>query len=355
MPSLYDWSTTATANATADPLIDWREGMPPSGVNDSGRAMMKRVKELLLDLGGSLAAGGTANALTLATASAFAAYADGQIVAFRAAVDNTSAATLNVNNIGAKSLRKVTVAGDVPLSGGEVQGGGIYLASYSTALNGSAGGWLILNPTNDFATLASAQTLSNKTLPDASTAFVDDGDATKKLLFQLSGFTTATTRTVTWPDASGTVVLLDAAQTLTGKTLTSPTINGPTITSPTVTGLDASETAKGLVEMATTTEASTGTDTSRAVTAAGVKAAIDARVYTGSLASNTNYPVSEILFVLETAAAPARNASVNVRLDTGNTVAYRTDGAGSLMSGVWRSRGTLEVADGLGIQAKRTA
>jgi hypothetical protein len=184
---------------------------------------------------------------------------------------------------------------------------------------------------------------------------VDDGDATKKLLFQLSGFTTATTRTVTWPDASGTVVLLDAAQTLTGKTLTSPTINGPTITSPTVTGLDASETAKGLVEMATTTEASTGTDTSRAVTAAGVKAAIDARVYTGSLASNTNYPVSEILFVLETAAAPARNASVNVRLDTGNTVAYRTDGAGSLMSGVWRSRGTLEVADGLGIQAKRTA
>lgn len=38
-------------------------------------------------------------------------------------------------------------------------------------------------------------------LSDAVFAVVDNADATKKLAFQLSGVTTATTRTVTWPDA----------------------------------------------------------------------------------------------------------------------------------------------------------
>lgn len=40
----------------------------------------------------------------------------------------------------------------------------------------------------------------------------------------------------------------------------------------------ATETATGVVELATTTEATTGTDTARAVTAAGVKAVVDAHV-----------------------------------------------------------------------------
>jgi hypothetical protein len=62
-------------------------------------------------------------------------------------------------------------------------------------------------------------------LRDSSTTFYDNADATKKLAFQLSSIATATTRTGTWPDASGVVVLEGATQTLSGKTLTSPTIN----------------------------------------------------------------------------------------------------------------------------------
>jgi len=42
------------------------------------------------------------------------------------------------------------------------------------------------------------------------------GDATKKLAFEVDGITTATTRTVTVPDASGTLPLLGLAQTWTG-------------------------------------------------------------------------------------------------------------------------------------------
>ena len=43
-------------------------------------------------------------------------------------------------------------------------------------------------------------------------------------------------RTITLPDATGTVVLATATQTLTNKTLTSPTINSATINNATFTG-----------------------------------------------------------------------------------------------------------------------
>ena len=86
---------------------------------------------------------------------------------------------------------------------------------------------------------ATTDTLTNKTLTDVSTWFADDGDNTKKMQFQLSGLTTATTRTLTVPDASTTLVGIDTTQTLTNKTLTTPIIstisNTGTLTLPTST------------------------------------------------------------------------------------------------------------------------
>lgn len=41
--SLWQWSTTAANNATADPSINWQEGQVPSTVNDSARAMMAAI------------------------------------------------------------------------------------------------------------------------------------------------------------------------------------------------------------------------------------------------------------------------------------------------------------------------
>ena len=57
------------------------------------------------------------------------------------------------------------------------------------------------------ATLTDTQTLTNKSLTDSSTYFIDETDDTKKLQFQLSGITTATTRTLTVPNSSGTIAL----------------------------------------------------------------------------------------------------------------------------------------------------
>lgn len=154
MSSIYDWSIVAANNATSDSLINWQEGQAPSTVNNSARQLEARVAEILADMGGGLTAGGTANALTVTANSAFTAYANGLILALRIATDNSGAATLNANGLGAKSIRKMVAAGETALAGAEMQADGIYLLRYSTALNAAAGGWLLLNPTIDIAGLA---------------------------------------------------------------------------------------------------------------------------------------------------------------------------------------------------------
>lgn len=166
MASIYDWSVTANNNSNSDSGINWVEGQLPGTVNGSARAMMGRAAEIVKDLGGALTAGGSANALTITANSAFTTNVNGRFLAFRAASDNTTAATLNVNGIGAKSIRKMTSSGDAALSGAEIQADGIYLVNYSEALNSAAGGWLLVNPTMDlssFITLTGVATLTNKT------------------------------------------------------------------------------------------------------------------------------------------------------------------------------------------------
>jgi hypothetical protein len=56
-------------------------------------------------------------------------------------------------------------------------------------------------------------------LQDSTTTFQDNGDNTKQLQVQLSGITTGTTRTATFPDADITVTGTATTQTLTNKTL----------------------------------------------------------------------------------------------------------------------------------------
>lgn len=147
MASIYNWSLIAADNANADSSINWAEGQPAASVNNSARAMMQRVKELLRDLGGVVAAGGSANALTLTASSPFSSYDDGLRVSFRASANNTNAATLSVNGIGAKPIVAFTSSGENPVAAGQLQSAGIYEAIYSEALNGGSGAWLLLNPT----------------------------------------------------------------------------------------------------------------------------------------------------------------------------------------------------------------
>ena len=90
---------------------------------------------------------------------------------------------------------------------------------YVTTLTSTATTTLTLPTTGTLATLAGNESLSNKTFVDSSTAFKDDATPTKIFKFQASGISANTTRTLTIPDANGTIVLVDTADTLENKTI----------------------------------------------------------------------------------------------------------------------------------------
>lgn len=146
MASIRDWSQTAADNDDADSGINWTEGQSPKTVNNSARQVMGRVAEWRDDLGGELASTGSSNAYAVTANSAFTAYETGIVLVFKANHSNTGAATLNVNAIGAKAIRKFTTA-EAALVSGDIIDDGIYVVRYDATANSAAGAWILENPT----------------------------------------------------------------------------------------------------------------------------------------------------------------------------------------------------------------
>src|SRR6266567_6117904 len=124
------WSITAANNSTSDPGINWAEGQLPSTVNNSARGMMAAVAKWRDDTNGTIATTGSANAYVLATNAGYTALATGLTVGFKANFSNTGAATLNVDTLGAKSLRLFSASGDVALAANNIMNNGHYVARY---------------------------------------------------------------------------------------------------------------------------------------------------------------------------------------------------------------------------------
>lgn len=111
----------------------------------------------------------------------------------------------------------------------------------STAYN-SINRNVLLGVTGQPMDISTAQTVANKVLNNTNTVTVKDGsftlqddiDVTKQAQFQLSGNTTSTTRVYSLPNATGTLADIASAQTLTNKSLTNPVITGGSITGTTV-------------------------------------------------------------------------------------------------------------------------
>jgi len=110
------WSTTAASNNSASPN-GFPENMPPSGVNDSAREVMAAVAKYRADTDGVNTSTGSANAYVLAASRTMTAYAQGDRFCFKANFANTGAATLNVDSLGAKDIKRLDgsalVAGDI--------------------------------------------------------------------------------------------------------------------------------------------------------------------------------------------------------------------------------------------------
>lgn len=128
----YLWSRTAASNATADSNVNWAEGMAPSAVNDSARAMMASAAGYRDDIAGAITTGGTSTAYTVTSYQVFdtLAHMSGHVIAFTPHTTNGATVTLNVDGLGAKPLRS---APSVELPAGVLIQGTPYTALYNNS------------------------------------------------------------------------------------------------------------------------------------------------------------------------------------------------------------------------------
>ena len=82
--TLYKWSQTASADASADSTVNWAEGQAPSSVNDSARAMMAATAKYRDDIAGAVVTTGTSTAYAVSSYQVFdtLAHLGGQMIAF---------------------------------------------------------------------------------------------------------------------------------------------------------------------------------------------------------------------------------------------------------------------------------
>lgn len=115
-----NWSEAAASNNAAAPS-GWPEGMAPSAVNDAARETMAAVKREWNRSHTTVTTAGTATAYTVTYTTAPAAYVHGQRFAAKIHIDCGAAATLNVNALGAKTIKKMTSAGLANLAAADLK------------------------------------------------------------------------------------------------------------------------------------------------------------------------------------------------------------------------------------------
>ncbi|WP_298243725.1 phage tail protein [uncultured Bradyrhizobium sp.] len=130
--TLYRWSQTASADATADSTINWAEGQSPASVNDSARAMMAAIAKYRDDVAGAIVTTGTSTAYAVSTYQVFQSLAqlNGQMIAFTPHATNGATVTINVDSLGGKPLRSAPSA-ELPV--GVLIQGTPYVAVYNHA------------------------------------------------------------------------------------------------------------------------------------------------------------------------------------------------------------------------------
>src|SRR3954462_7552025 len=215
--TLYKWSQTASADATADSTINWAEGQSPSSVNDSARAMMAATAKYRDDIAGGITTGGSATAYTVASFQLLdtLAHLSNQKIAFVPHATNTNAAgvdvTLNVDGLGVKPIR---MAPGIAIPNGTLVLGTPYVVTY----NHLDSAFYLHNMTNPYSIpLAAGMDYWGTTAPNTSFAFPIGqaiSRATYATLFALVGTTYGPgdgSTTFNLPDKAGRVSAMKEA------------------------------------------------------------------------------------------------------------------------------------------------
>jgi hypothetical protein len=202
----YTYSTTAASNTTIDGIGNNGAVDPPSNHDNIARALAASQAALVRDLGGANTVAGTADAITVALADATAAtaYFDGMIFSFRAASDSTSVSpTLNVDSIGAKTIKRAIAGVESALVAGDIQAGGTYTVVYRSAWASAAGAFELLNP----------HTINGNTVSATLTPTTSGGAALGTTSLPFSGVALASGAIINWNN--GDTVLTHSADAMT--------------------------------------------------------------------------------------------------------------------------------------------
>lgn len=121
------------ANNNSGTMPSWSGSAAPSTLDDAGRAFQGAVTREWNWRNFTLSAGGSADTKTLTYSTAPAAYYNGQRFAFIANTTNTGSATLNVNSLGAKTIKKDVSGTLTNLSASDMVSGMFVEVAYNTA------------------------------------------------------------------------------------------------------------------------------------------------------------------------------------------------------------------------------
>ncbi len=177
MPDLGNaaiFSQTDASNASGT-MPSWSGAAAPSTLDDSGRALQGAITREWNWRSYTLTAGGTSDAKTLTFSVAPAAYYNGQRFAFIANTTNTTTATLNVNSLGAKTIKKDVSGTLTNLSASDMVSGMFVEVAYNTSNDCFV--WVNNNASTAYAQLASANTFTaSQTISGGNPGLVLNGN-----------------------------------------------------------------------------------------------------------------------------------------------------------------------------------
>jgi hypothetical protein len=101
MAEISDLNVADASNTARFP-----EGMSPGAVNDGARALEGILARWFKDTNGSLTSSGSSNAFAVTSNRTISSMVDGTRLSFKANHSITGAATLNLNGLGAKDIRR---------------------------------------------------------------------------------------------------------------------------------------------------------------------------------------------------------------------------------------------------------
>lgn len=138
---VLDYSATAGNNLSVGG-VSIAEGMARANVNNAIRAQLADLANFFLDIGGSRVTTGSANAYIYDAASNPTALANNFYLTVKANFANSGAATINVESLGAVSIKKMVAGAAAALALGDIPSGHRMMLIYSSGDSA----WILLNP-----------------------------------------------------------------------------------------------------------------------------------------------------------------------------------------------------------------